>query len=451
MSSEPVALERHGARLGPEPVALAAVEIGKVETENRDSDLIGRLESPTVGAAMDALWIPLIGWAVGKEGDNVNIEVAAGDTTIRRFERNVSRPDVGRAFPRVADADNSGFSHGLGVARLPREFELVLSGTVGGRSIAFARVSGRRRALHPIEDRSVVPLPVTTLGRTGSTLLTTLLGEHPDIVAFEPHAHDSRPFNYWLEIGVALAEPNSRLGLIDSHSESNDWWLGRGSAPAEPFLALDAPMRAILAGNGVDELLHFVMESAATFAERLAEVSGHPTCRYAAEKCWPNHVPRLMHELCPATHEIFLVRDFRDVVASILAFNAKRGYAAFGREHANSDEEFIDRLAFDVAALARSWTGRRDRSVLIRYEDLVTDPHEVLADLFSRLAIDGSTKQIGRVLERAMSRLEAARATHQTSPAVSESIGRWRRDLPAAVSARCEESFQQALELFGYA
>ena len=46
---------------------------------------------------------------------------------------------------------------------------------------------------------------------------------------------------------------------------------------------------------------------------------------------WPNYLPVLIRELYPRAKEIFLVRDFRDMARSIMAFDAKRGYAGFGR------------------------------------------------------------------------------------------------------------------------
>ncbi len=49
----------------------------------------------------------------------------------------------------------------------------------------------------------------------------------------------------------------------------------------------------------------------------------------------------MIREVYPRAQEVILVRDFRDMVASILAYNAKRGYTAFGREHVDNDEEYI--------------------------------------------------------------------------------------------------------------
>ena len=39
-----------------------------------------------------------------------------------------------------------------------------------------------------------------------------------------------------------------------------------------------------------------------------------------------------MRQLYPRAREIFLVRDPRDTLASMLAFNARRGFVDFGRD-----------------------------------------------------------------------------------------------------------------------
>ncbi len=63
---------------------------------------------------------------------------------------------------------------------------------------------------------------------------------------------------------------------------------------------------------------------------------------YFAEKhMWPNFLPVLTWELYPQAKEIFLVRDFRDMVCSILAFDRKRGYPGFGRPEGKSDTDYV--------------------------------------------------------------------------------------------------------------
>jgi hypothetical protein len=142
------------------------------------------------------------------------------------------------------------------------------------------------------------------------------------------------------------------------------------------------------------------------------------------------------------------VRDFRDVLTSMLAFNAMRGYAAFGREHVDSDEQFVRRLAGDVAAFAAGWRERRDGAVLLRYEDLVADPSVALARVFDYLELDADPSLVGGIVDRAQALLD--RIQHRTVKQASASSGRWERDLPPALQELAGEAFAGPLKEFGY-
>ena len=69
-----------------------------------------------------------------------------------------------------------------------------------------------------------------------------------------------------------------------------------------------------------------------------------------------------MHELYPDGREIFLVRDFRDMLCSIRAFNEKRGSAAFGLDGPGAEEAYVvEVLAPSVKNLLDEWRDRADR------------------------------------------------------------------------------------------
>ena len=96
---------------------------------------------------------------------------------------------------------------------------------------------------------------------------------------------------------------------------------------------------------------------------------------------WPNYIPVLMWELYPSAKEIFLVRDFRDMACSILAFDRKRGFAGFGRPDGAATRSTCAMELREMALDLRKQLGhdRRDRAHLVRYEDLVLRPIETVA------------------------------------------------------------------------
>ena len=439
--------------LASSAVAGAPVRIDAVELAPRGERLHANLEVPLGGEPVDGFCVPLAGWALAPDGAHVAIQIGDGRRVLRRLARRIARADIEAAYPQLPGAARAGFSLAFDALKLPAQFELHVGGIVGDGLTPepIACVRGTRRRFEPLTGAGPAPLTVTTLGRTGSTLLMTLLSLHHAIGAFNPVAYDSRPFAYELDAAIAAASPGSRLRLLDSTAQGEAWWLGREPVPVEALHRLDDETREMLLGAPVERLLRDAVARAAGFARELTadEERGEP--RYVAEKCWPGHVPRLLSELCADGRELFLVRDFRDVLASMLAFNAKRGYAAFGREHVEDDAQFVARLAGDVEALAASWRERQDRALLVRYEELIEDPAATLTRVLEHLELDGTPALVGAIVERADALLESTRLQHRTVQEVSASSGRWRTDLPPALREAAEQAFAQPLRELGYA
>lgn len=433
-------------------VGTSAVQIHEVVPAQRDGRLHANLERPAAEEPAPGFCVPLSGWALAPDGAHVAIEIGHGRQVLRRLARTVDRADIAEAFPDVPGARRSGFSILLDVLKLPPAFDLHVSGIVGDEEATpVARVRGSRRTFEPLPLDGPAPLTVTTLGRTGSTLMMTLLSVHPAIAAFNPVGYDARPFAYQLETALALAAPASRMRQLDSAGQGDAWWLGRDPVPVEALQRLEQPLRELLLGAPVEQLLRAAVERAAAFARQLGAARERPDVRYAAEKSGPAHLPRLLRELCADGREIFLVRDFRDVLASMLAFNAKRGYAAFGREQVDSDEAFVRRLGGHVAALAASWRERSDGALLVRYEDLVADPSGTLARILDYLDLDSSPSETADLVDRAQALTERTRLQHRTVQEATASTGRWQSDLPPALQELADALFAEPLQELGYA
>ncbi len=83
------------------------------------------------------------------------------------------------------------------------------------------------------------------------------------------------------------------------------------------------------------------------------EICGtEPPARYFAEKIEPTSNSECgLRDIYPDLSKIVLVRDFRDMFTSVLAFNAKRNSAALGRQLVTSDENLLYFLAKHADAL----------------------------------------------------------------------------------------------------
>ncbi|MBV8529486.1 MAG: sulfotransferase [Candidatus Dormibacteraeota bacterium] len=141
---------------------------------------------------------------------------------------------------------------------------------------------------------------------------------------------------------------------------------------------------------------------------------------------------------------IDLVRDPRDVFASIQAFNSARAYLGFGRRADQSASEYLE-------TQVENWKRRIEvmripiagaRTILIRYEDMVADLAGVAAHLGGLLSISMDASRVEADRERY--------TQHMTSDGGAGSVGRWRRDLSAAESGRIERTLGDELAHFGY-
>ena len=146
------------------------------------------------------------------------------------------------------------FSFLVGCAAYRREFDLqLLAELEDGTSIRLAGISGRRSPLRSSFAPRVQPLLVTTIGRSGSSVLIQALEGHPEIAAYHPFAADPRPSAYWASVFRDLADPASSVQQLAhaqvSASTEHCWWLGM-EQPQEPFG--DAPLERWM---GVDHVL----------------------------------------------------------------------------------------------------------------------------------------------------------------------------------------------------
>lgn len=273
-----------------------------------------------------------------------------------------------------------------------------------------------------------------------------LLGAHPRIAAFQAAAHDARLAAYWMSVMAELCQPRSYLAPFAPRDMSvRRWWLGDAgtSEPRAPDLEdwLDRNHPAGVAAMCQQQLDAFYT----THAE--VDASGAPA--YFVEKFVPRQpaIP-LLKEIYPGAKEILLVRDFRDMLSSILAFNRKRGYRAFGRDRVVSDAEYVRKhLRNSAQALLERRRAHAEVVHLIRYEDLIASPESELAAALAYLELDGDANRVRQMIEAAG---RQSAAGHRTTPDPEASIGRWRQDLSPELIEVCAHELGEALAGFGY-
>jgi hypothetical protein len=408
------------------------------------------IDVPEPGAARPTFDLEVRGWAVGRARPAVAVELVSDDLLLRRAPIDVSRPKLAAGLPATEQRDLIGFRAVTSLLRLRPDFELAIRAVTGdGERAPIARLRGRRAELRTAFQPALEPLIVTTLGRTGSMMLMRMLEAHPEILVYRPYRYEQRVASYWIEVMLALSEPASYFRQIAPAGslDDRDWWLGEGGTP--PPGLRDDRIERWMGFEAVRELA----EVSQTRIERLYEQirrSKHERGRpsYFAEKC-SLALSHLVWELYPRAREIFLVRDFRDMVCSIIAFNRQRGVKGFGREAVESDLDYVESLTGWAANLKRSFEQRSGRSMLVRYEDLVLDPAPALSDLLEYVEVDHGDQVVAAMLEAVAAELPAL-AEHPTAAEPRSSIGRWKDELDGDLVEACERAFGPALETFGY-
>jgi len=436
----------------------APVEITKVTMAQPDESWV--LDAALLRPRPDTEWesyagtyaFTVQGWAVARDGAPVTVELRDGQRPIGHAVTRLRRQDVFDRYPDAPGADASGFQTVVGSLGLAQAFQVQVDLVAeDGRRTLLARIDGRRRPVRSSYAPALQPALITTLGRTGSSWLALLLSMHPKIVAYRPFQNEARVGSYWMEVLRTLAQPSSYIQTLRPELYQGHWWIGDERPSPLPLQLAEPHMPRWLGGENVEVVAGFCQSRLDAFYSELARVQEPDHPRYFAEKAWPDEItPQLLGELYPEGREILLVRDFRDMVCSILGFNAKRGFASFGREVTESDEEFIRYLRVSAQRMLDSWVARRETSFLVRYEDLILHPEATLAEAFAYLDIEADPGTVSRTIADAEALLPHVQRAHQTSTSVAASVGRWRHELSPDLQAICHETFGDILDAFGY-
>jgi sulfotransferase family protein len=428
---------------------MALVEINRVEQREAEGiPLVGcRLDRPQPRTRSDLYGFELVGWALAEAGPVERIEVLQEGRVVGEAVPGEARADIAAAFPAVHHGEPCGFRVPISALDLRGEFELaVVARGPGEQRVRVADVAGARAPLPAGGEDLIQPLMVNTIGRSGSTWLVWLLSCIPEAVAFSPWARDARVGTYWTSVLQALSRPQSYLAqLVPGPLEQRYWWNDR--ADLRFGVGGDPELEAWLGGEAVESLVDLCRSRIDAFYARLGEDGERP--RFFVEKYLPYQLtPDLLTEMYPAAREVILVRDFRDMLCSVIAFNQKRGYQAFGRADVDSDAEYVETtVANSARRLARRLRERGGEAHLVRYEDLIREPAETLGAMMRYLRLEAGEEAVAAVLERAEAQ---SLDEHRTTSKVSESIERWKRDLPPDLAQVCAEVLDPVLVDFGY-
>ncbi|HEY2055030.1 MAG TPA: sulfotransferase [Solirubrobacterales bacterium] len=427
---------------------MAVVTIEQV-TGREDGGLVGGLVSPAAGGGAEVFSFNVRGWAVAPEGGEIAaFRVLDGERVSAEVPPNRPAGAAGEEHEGAV-----GFEALVRAVELAPRFEVEVVAVLGDGSVApLATVAGAREPLAVPREAELDPAMITTIGRSGSKWMARLLSCHPGVLAFQPLVFEPRVATYWMTVLRELSAPKSYLRQL--HTERWDqprWFLGDGAVPLPA--PVDLGMADWLGNDSVRQVAAMCQERTCAYylevARRAGETDG---VRYFAEKFLLDPILLdLTTEVFPGAKELILVRDFRDRLSSVFAWNEKRGDHGFGHDAEMSKAEYlVERVRGDADDLIDRWRRRGDAAHLVRYEDLILEPEATLAGIFEYLEIDADEAAVRAVLDEANQPTEHLDA-HRTVSDPKQTIGRWRRDLPDDLAAETNALLAPELEAFGYA
>jgi hypothetical protein len=392
------------------------------------------------------------GWVVSAQLVFEAIDIVVNDTDETRIPLSLSRPDVFQKYPDSVSGDVVGFFKYFNPLTLPIKFSIKVFARANNEiRIRLYDIEGNREALYDPCKMEISPLVLTTLGRTGSNITSAILGAHPEIVVYQAHRAEARYASYWVQMMLNLGNPQSWLCPLaaDDRTEPN-WVMGEW---------VEHPLNSVVYndlcewfnGDYMNRLYTFFLRQLQEHYQRVATIQKKKDVRLFCEKFLPDRFTAIFLDIIPSAREVFLIRDFRDTIASILAFNAKRGVQKFGRVNYHSDRDYIVHYVKPVIdSLVKAWKTRCNKLFLLKYEDLVLDPVRIVKRLFQFLEVDCSLKTVNRAVENAHQLNQKYQDAHRTTPTARSSIGRFRNQLSPSLIELCDDLFKEGLQIFDY-
>ena len=194
----------------------------------------------------------------------------------------------------------------------------------------------------------------------------------------------------------------------------------------------------LLPGPG-DEVAAWTASQILRTYDHVATRSEKPRATFFAEKNAGLFLPNMFRTSFAGLREVFLMRDIRDVLCSIVAFDRKRGFP-MGCSYDSLDDLGRKILrTFWIQYHTYCERVPEEERFFHRYEDFMQRPEEALRKLFDFLGVDSSPDTIRRV-HRAATDDQGLVDIHTTSSSATASIGRWKTELK---DPECLESIER--------
>jgi hypothetical protein len=278
--------------------------------------------------------------------------------------------------------------------------------------------------------------------RSGTTLLGTILDSHPSIsMGYELLPAGLPPLPEAIAhlrraVGSQGTPPDVTLRADPATQGLGLFVLHASWALVDPPELLDLLEQQVAEGLADVHALPEQARLAMAVVERKREKEGTALTGYKVQTSRFG----IFRRLFPDSGFLAIARDPRDVIASQIG----RGFERSLETMATHWRDYYRRFRF----LARLHPGR---ALVVRYEDLVTDPEPQYARIFGLLGLSYGD-EVRRYWE---SKASIHRTRHNNAPAVGQelftrSLGRWQKDLDPAQVAQVESICRRQMRHLRY-
>ena len=266
-----------------------------------------------------------------------------------------------------------------------------------------------------LEENYLKPLLVRSPGgRTGTSLMMELLSSSDSIAFDRKHPYEVRMLSYFFKLSMVMFE------------QKGEGW-GNDLLVRGPLKLIGPiPVKTELI-NDPDSFKkqHFVSSWSFFSNEFKKSSSKNEFVKYYAEKV-PHDVLEEVKKILNCKI-IYLVRDPRAELSSILSFNKKRGSNNFGWKEEDTIDSYCERFILQRKNYFKllSNSEKNPNSMIVKYESMITDVDNTCNQVSNFLGVDINNS----IVEKNLS----SNQKHMTSGNPRLSLDKWKNDLPEEI------------------
>jgi hypothetical protein len=374
------------------------------------------------------------GWAIDadKLGMSVEVRIIVNGREAGRCIAEKARKGLAN-YLKMETTDHHGFEFTFD-PELPSTHKMTVEVLMAETNF---RIERGYTTLHPraMKPEQLVPIIVTSRGRSGTTLLMRWLRDHPDVIVADTYPFEFELSRYYATVTNVLtsykiestkAEPDFVQHALEKQLIGRNPWNNPSLLAAVGGTELEA-LFSVSLPNRLSGVFKSVIVDA---YNAIGRSTGKKFPRFFAEKSSLESDTRHgIRELLGSVREIVLVRDPRDFLCSAKAY-----------WHFDSERALID-LRRVLPIYLQILDQLSEDTIIVKYEDLVGNRETTLTRISSHVGLSAP--------------VEGASGTdlfgvHATSKTQESSVGRWRADLTDDELQRCLSLSGDFMDAFGY-